>query len=390
MPDFILHPPEQDALVTLLQRLLQFPTEDPPGREIEIAQFVHKTVTAMGMESELDEFLPGRANVVARVKGSGANPGLVFSAHFDTMTIGTQAWQHPPFGGEIHNGKVYGRGASDMKSGMAAMVMAAQQMMRWQDQLQGDLILAFTAGESSNCIGAKRMVARGDLDDAGAIIVSEPSSLRILLAETGTWWVKAIATGVSGHSSGASGGLSTGSNAILKLVDLINKLQTFQFDVEPHPLLGMPTISIGTIQGGSAVNQTPDYAELGLDVRFLPNMTTDAMLTDLQTLAGPDIRFETIDLKPPIKIHEDHPLVHITADAVHDCWGHIDPPGGVAYYSDAVIFSPALDIPRVIIGPGELGFSGTVDEYVDIEKLIASAAIYQQIAYEYCNQSLEI
>lgn len=373
----------RDELVSLTQHLLQFPTEDPPGYEIEMAQFIHATAQMMGMESKIDEFQPDRANVIARVKGNGSQPSLVFSAHFDTMTIGTKAWTHPPFGGEIHEGRIYGRGASDMKSGMAAMIIAAQQIMESQTQLKGDLILAFSAGESSNCIGAKRMLEQGDIDDAGAIIVSEPSSLRILVAETGTWWIKATATGVPGHSSGATGGLGTGSNAILKLVNLINNLQEFRFDVERHPLLGDPTIGIGTIQGGTAVNQTPDHAELGIDVRFLPGLTVEQMLPLLQSAAGPDVAFETIDLKPPIEIAADHPLVALTEKAVKNTLGEVDPVGGVAYYSDAVIFSPALNIPRVIIGPGELGFSGIVDEYVEIEKLVAAMEIYQQIALEY-------
>ena len=383
MPNFTLDTTDQEALISLTQRLIQFPTEDPPGREIEMAQFVYETTQQMGMESLIDEFLPGRANVIARVKGGGSKPGLVFSAHFDTMTIGTQPWSHPPFGGEVHDGKIYGRGTSDMKSGMAAMLVAAQKIMQSGTPLSGDLILAFSAGESSNCIGAKRMLERGDIDDAGAIIVSEPSSLRILIAETGTFWIKATATGVPGHTSGATGGLGTGSNAILKLVKLINQLQNFHFDVAPHPLLGQPTVSIGTIQGGTAVNQTPDHAALGLDVRFLPGMEADQMLADLQALAGPEIRFEIIDLKPPVEIADDHPLVQLTATAVTARWGPVDPPGGVAYYSDAVFLSPALNIPRVIIGPGELGFSGIVDEYVEIKKLVASAEIYQQIATDY-------
>lgn len=388
MPNFAPSQAFQDSLISLTQRLLQFPTEDPPGYEIEMAQFVHATAQMMGMESKLDEFQPDRVNVIARVKGDGSKPALVFSAHFDTMTIGSvkngeTAWTHPPFGGEIHDGKIYGRGASDMKSGMAAMIIAAQQIMESQAQLKGDLILALSAGESSNCIGAKRMLEQGDIDDAGAIIVSEPSSLRILVAETGTWWIKATATGVPGHSSGATGGLGTGSNAILKLVNLINNLQEFRFDVETHPLLGDPTISIGTIQGGTAVNQTPDHAELGIDVRFLPGMTVEQMLPLLQSAAGPDVEFETIDLKPPVEIAPDHPLVALTEKAVENRLGAVDPVGGVAYYSDAVIFSPALDIPRVIIGPGELGFSGIVDEYVEIEKLVAATEIYQQIAREY-------
>ena len=369
--------------MALLQRLIQFPTEDPPGYEIEMARFLCETLEGWGISAELDEFLPNRANVIGRVKGNGSQPSLIFSAHIDTMTVGTQAWQHHPFAGDIEDGKLYGRGASDMKSGMAAMMMAAKKIAESDMPLTGDLILAFTAGESSNCLGAKRMVETDALTDAGAIIVSEPSSLQLLIAEAGTWWVKAIAKGEQGHGSGIQAGTKSSRSAILKLVDFIQKLQTFAFDVPDHPLLGQPTISIGLISGGTAVNQTPDHAECAIDIRFLPGMDESMMLAALQTFAGDDITFETIDLKPVIEIAADHPLVALCEKACRDQLGTITVPGGVFYYSDAVIFTPALNIPRVILGPGELGMSGSRDEYVEIGKLVKSAEIFQQIAHDY-------
>lgn len=226
------------------------------------------------------------------------------------------------------------------------------------------------------------MVEVDALAGAGSIVVSEPSSLRVLVAEKGTWWVKASATGVPGHASGATSAQGAGSNAILKLVDFINDLRDFSFPAEPHPLLGKPTINIGTIAGGTAVNQTPDYAELGLDIRYLPDMTPETMLTELQTLAGADITFETIDYKPCLEIATDHPLVQLSMNACRWRLGEAQAPAGVSYYSDAVIFSPALGIPRIILGPGELGMSGQRNEYVELDKLVAAAEIYQHIAYD--------
>ena len=373
---------EQEELVRLLQQLIRFPTPDPPGREIEMARFVHDTLQAWGLDSQLDEFAPGRVNVVARLRGGGSGPGLIYSAHLDTMTVGTQAWDFPPFEGENHDGKVYGRGASDMKSGLAAMMLAARQARRWGEPLRGDLILAFAAGESSNCLGAKRIVATNGLHGAGAIVVSEPTSLRVLIAETGTWWVKATATGTPGHASGSARGQGEGANAILKIIDLAQRVRELHFDAAPHPLLGLPTLSIGLISGGTAVNQTPDHAELSMDIRFLPGMEIADMLATLQAVAGPEIQFETIDWKQPLEIAINHPLVELTLAACQWRLGQASTPGGVAYYSDAVVYAPALNLPRVIIGPGELGLSGQRNEYVHVEKLIAAAEIYQWLAYQ--------
>lgn len=304
---FRLTEPDQRELLQLLQRLIQFPTEDPPGREIEMARFLQDTLQAWGLDAELDEFQPGRANVLARLRGNSTSPGLVFSAHIDTMPAGTHGWTVPPFGGEIHDGKLYGRGASDMKSGLAAMLMAVKQATQWQIPLAGDLILAISAGESSNCLGAKRIVATDGLHGAGAIVVSEPSSMGIVVAQTGTWWVRATASGAPGHPSGVTGGQGAGSNAILKITDLVQQLRYFHFKADVHPLLGLPSLSVGLISGGTAVNQTPDHAEVSLDIRFTPGMAQDVMLAALQTLAGPDIQFETMDWKPPLELDVNHP-----------------------------------------------------------------------------------
>ena len=129
----------------LLARLIAIETCDPPGGELEIARLVHGYLSGRGIEADLDEFAPGRANVVARLKGSGARPGLIFSAHFDTVPVGAQPWSHDPFSAEIVDGRLYGRGASDMKSGMAAMISPAIAIKESGDDLDGDLILAFSA-----------------------------------------------------------------------------------------------------------------------------------------------------------------------------------------------------------------------------------------------------
>ena len=134
--------------VALLRQLVRCDSCDPPGREIEIATLVHERLVEAGLESELDEFQPGRANVLARLRGAGAAvPALVFSAHFDTMPPGTRPWRHPPFAAEVEGGRLYGRGAADMKGGMAAMVAAACRLVGERERLAGDLVLAFSAGE---------------------------------------------------------------------------------------------------------------------------------------------------------------------------------------------------------------------------------------------------
>lgn len=397
---------EQRELVALLQQLIQFPTEDPPGRELELARFVHDTLTASGLQSDLVEFEPGRANVVARLPGRGNHPGLVFSAHLDTLPAGEGSWQFPPFEGRVSDGRVYGRGASDMKGGLAAMIAAAQRLEREDLLLEGDLILAFSAGESSNGLGAKQMVADGSLEGAGALLISEPTTLKIVVAEKGALWVKTIAKGRPGHPSGGAVSHGAGENAILKLVSFINRIRDFEPEAPAHPLLSGPSLGVNTVAGGSAINLTPDRAEVGLDIRYLPGMSSKAILRELGERAdmdGAEIAFEIIDDKPPVQTPSDDPFVRLCLDSYRSSLerrpglaeglvaetelGGIEWRGtalsGASYFSDAAVLCPALGLPRVIIGPGEMGMSGQRDEYVYVEKLLAAADIYVEVALDF-------
>ena len=364
----------------LLARLIAIETCDPPGGEIEIARLVQGYLRDRSIEAELDEFAPGRANLLARVKGDGRRPGLVFSAHFDTVPVGAQPWSHDPFAAEIKNGRLYGRGASDMKSGMAAMISAAVAVRQSGKKLGGDLILAFSAGESSNCLGAKRMVARGDLQGAGHFLVSEPTSLGILVAEKGALWLRLVAHGKGGHASAAQGSALESRSAITRMMAGLATLETLSFDIADHPLLGAPSIAVGTIRGGSVVNMTPDRCEAEIDLRLLPDQDPDAVIASLRTHIGTDIEIETIDVKPPVETAPDHPFVGACIGACRDVRGAEPVPAGVSYYSDATVICPALDLPMVILGPGELGMSGQTDEYVELAKLEQSVPIFEHIA----------
>jgi len=186
-----------------------------------VAELVADILVSSGIDACLDEFEPGRANVTARIKGRTDIKGLVFSAHLDTVPIGKQPWDVPPFGGVISDGRMYGRGAADMKSGLAAMIASALDVNDQRERLDGDLILAFTAGESSACLGARRLVEQNTLRGADAILVSEPTSLRLVTAEKGAMWVRAIASGQSGHVSGAASSTGRGTNAILPMVEFL-------------------------------------------------------------------------------------------------------------------------------------------------------------------------
>ena len=374
MTDWALTSDERAALHTLAADLIRHPSPDPPGDEAAIAGFVADRLRALGFEVETDEFLPRRINVVARLRGTGSQPALVFSAHMDTMPVGEAPWTHPPFSGEILSGRLYGRGAADMKGGLATMVAAAAKIKTSGKALAGDLVLAFSAGESTDCIGARRMVETGALSGAGWLLVSEPTSLGVFTAEAGALWLDAVATGATGHASG-----SGGVNAIKRLMAFLDRLDGIRLAEAPHPLLGLPSLAVNRLAAGHAPNITPDRARATLDIRTLPGMSAAAVIAELRPLAD-GIAFEIIGDKPAIETPTDDPFVATALAAHARVTGKAAEPGGVHYFSDSNVLVPALGVPRVIIGPGKAGMSGQTDEWVTLDALDAAAAIYAEIA----------
>jgi succinyl-diaminopimelate desuccinylase len=365
-------------VVDFVSRLVAIPSCDPPGGELDVARHVHRQLQALGIESQLDEFRPGRANVMARVRGTGQKPALVYSAHLDTTPTGDQQWSFDPFAGDVVDGEIRGRGASDMKSAVAAFIAAAVQLGETPEPLAGDVILAFTAGESANCIGARRLVEQGFQEEIGAFLCGEPSTLDIIVAEKAILWLKACATGTIGHVSGAAG-----TNAIDLMVTFLTALGTLQLDLEAHPLLTGPSLSVGRISGGSAVNVTPDHCEAEIDVRFGPGVTVDSVLDQIRPLLPDRMTLEVADFKPAVVEPPDSPFVATCSNALTSVSGRAPAIRGVSYYSDAAILLDGINVPFAIVGPGHLGQSGQRDETASVRLIRDSVDVYVAITRQW-------
>lgn len=370
--ELLLSEPWKTSPIKLLSELVAIESCDPPGQEIEVARRIEKELIAAGIPVEVDEFAPGRANLLARLHGSGSKAPLVFSAHLDTVPVGTTGWTVDPLGGLIKDDRLYGRGASDMKSAAVAMTAALLEIATQKTPLAGDLVLAFSAGESSNCLGAKRFVEYQKFSDAGAILVGEPSSLNLIVAEMGVLWLRVTAWGRGGHISG-----DPGVNAIEIMAAFIAQLHTVSLPCPDHSLLPVPTLSVGTIRGGTAVNVTPDQCAVELDLRLRPGTTPEQVFSLFE---APGITVEVVDFKPSVETAPDHPFTKVCIDATLFETARNPTVGGVAYYSDPTIYAAAYGSPFVILGPGELGMSGQPDEYVEVENVHRAVRIYQRIA----------
>lgn len=358
-------------LIAFLQRIVAIDSCDPPGGELAVAEVVHAQLLALGIESTIDMFQPGRANVLGRIRGRGARPALVLSAHMDTVPPGQRPWTRPPFSAAIDGDRLHGRGTSDMKGALAAMIAAAAEIAARPAPLAGDVILAFTAGESANLLGARRFIAQGLPAEIGAFLCGEPSSLDIVVAEKAALWLRATAEGRVGHVSG-----DPGVNAIGLMQRFLAALEGVVLEVPAHPLLDAPTLRVGRIEGGSAVNLTPDRCLADIDIRLPPGVAPEAVIARLEAVAPAGVTFTTLDFKPAVERAPEDPFVQLCAAVTAGQTGRAPAIRGVSYYSDATVLLEGLSVPFAIIGPGDLGLSGQPDESVSIAHLHHAAAIY--------------
>ena len=368
-----------DRLVALCARLVQIRSVNPPGGELAIAEYVAGVLAAGGIPAELIPHGPDRASVLARIAGRGEAPNLLYSAHLDTVPVGAEAWLHDPFGGEVADGKVWGRGAADMKGGLAAMIAAALALAEARTSLAGDLILAFTAGEESDSMGAYAVAERTDLGPVGAIVVSEPSSNDLFVAEKGALWVELTTYGQTAHGSMPE----LGRNAVMMMVALLSELDRLPVSCAEHPLLGTFSRSINTIAGGVKTNVVPDRCVATVDMRTVPGQDHAALLRQIEALIAdlsarqPGFRagIRVLNDNIPLTTPPDHPTVARMAGVIEAVTGRRPVPQGVRYYSDAVAYVPAFAAPMLICGPGQAGLAHQPNEYVEIDRLVESARI---------------
>lgn len=373
---------EDDKLVELLQKFIRTKTCQPLGNEMALARPIKHLLDEHGIENTLYDLGDNRANLIARVPGQENTPGLLFSAHLDTIAVNADQWEKDPFGGEIADGKMYGRGTTDMKSGLAAMLAAVIEVSHWNRPLSGDLILALTAAENTSNLGARKIVEAGLLPKVGALLVSEPSSLDLFVAEKGALWIDVKASGEYGHNAFSEDRSGDRGNAIVRMAQFLSRVPEIQL-AATHPLLRPPTINVGLVSGGDNPALIPDECRAMIDVRTLPGMQPEAVLAKFRAVAGDHIDLAIADFKPPVDTPPDHPFVTVCRQAVRDVLKRVPRVKGVPYYSDAAVLSPALGLPMVIIGPGETGLSGAVDEYVVLDKLFNAKRIYLNIVEKY-------
>ncbi len=377
--------------VRLLADLVALESVNPayPGGargETGVAAYVEDYCHLLGLEVWRQPVLPGRENVVAELRVPGARHTLLFEAHMDTVSldgIGERGLQP-----QVRDGRLYGRGACDAKGALAAMLAALRTLIDRRDALAVNVVLAATVDEEYRYRGILAFIEQ--FIDAGrrvdAAVVGEPTQLALVVAHKGCVRTRITTIGRAAHSSRPEEGI----NAIEAMVELIAALSRHRRHLAQrrHPLAGSPTLSIGRIWGGTAVNIVPERCTIELDRRLIPGETAESALAELDAVLG-EVRVGSpavvIEREPPfvadwaLDTPPDAAIVQAAAAACR-ALGRPDQPAGVAYGSDASKLWALRAIPSIVLGPGSIAQAHTTDEFVPLDQFVGAAELYVQTA----------
>jgi succinyl-diaminopimelate desuccinylase len=382
-----MYPIDHDVAVQALVECVQLPTVNPPGDEKLAADWLAERLARQGFSPRVDDLGGNRANITAILHGTGEKPALVFNGHLDVVPVGETPWEHEPFAGVRADGRLYGRGTSDMKSGLVAMVMALEALKQAGVRLKGDLILSGVADEETGALGAKSWVQAGGMQGVGAVVIGEPTNLEVYIAEKGACWLEITTYGKTAHGSMPDLGI----NAVMHMTAALQALTHLTLPFQPHPLFDKPTMNVGTIAGGNKTNVVPDRCTATIDLRTLPGMRHEDVLRDIRrTLDGlceviPHFSYDmrVIAERGPVASDPRAPIVE-TALAVLETRGRREAPKATpGYATDASVFQPASGAPFLIFGPGIPQLAHQPNEFVDIDTYLQSIELFCELAVRY-------
>ncbi len=370
----------------LLQQLIRIPSVNPdnaPGTdqvgEAAMANYLQTYLENMGFTCTQEEILPERPNLIARCPGSESRPRILFGPHLDTVTVLDMTIE--PFGAVINNGKVYGRGASDTKGPMAAMLQALSNCRDILPTLPVAIDFVGFMGEEASQHGSKHF-AKHHADEYDFALVGEPTSLDIVHVTKGALWTTLASTGKAAHASQPE----QGENAILKLtraLDVMDRHLVDQLAAFTHPVLGHSSLNIAVINGGSLPNIVPDHARCQIDIRTTPDLHEDGgaleMLENFILAHELPLSITEAHENPPMEVPVDHPWIRRLQNA-----NPTSRTVGAPWFSDAAHLC-AAGLPSVCIGPGNINQAHTNDEFISINKLEDGVNYFEQFIRSLAN-----
>ena len=362
--------------ILLTQKLIQFKTINPPGNEKQIAEFIGEILINNGFDVKYPKLSDERYHLIAEKGVIDEFSPIVLCGHLDVVPLSSKKWTVDPFKGEIIDGKIFGRGASDMKSGLAAIICAAIQIFNENPPKKGIRIF-LTADEETGCSGAKNLQSKKyNIGKASGLIIAEPTANIPVTGHKGGLFINASTEGIATHSSTPH----KGENAIYKAARAISKLEKFEFNVEKDELLGFPTLNVGTIKGGMNFNSVPDRAEFTIDVRLTKKLSSADALQILKKELGEEVKLEPFVNLNACYTDETNAFIQTVYKVCKSEKIEFKQPVSAPYLTDASVIQPWYDnVPTVILGPGQPEQGHQTDEFCYINKIKQAVKIYKKI-----------
>lgn len=357
-----------DECLELTRRLVAM---DSSADDHEVGVVLHDLLRGEGIESRLEPVPGAGDNVIAQV-GDGAGARLLYSAHLDTVPVAdATSWSQPPLAGVVRDGRLYGRGSSDCKGGLAGMAMALVGLARAGTMPRGTLTLTAVTGETKGNLGTRHLVDNGFGTDF-AIVGEYSEATRIAIAYRGVVWARATIRGRTAHPGRAANGV----DAIQVFLDeLAPALRALSFDYRPHPLVPDPRLTITMLDAGHAINTVPDRCGASLDIRLVPGQRADEVWRELVSLvdevaarAETPVDLELLHSLDPFETSARDPYVETLAGCVRELSGEEAHMMGKVGMCDGNVLASRLGIPVVSYGPGNPSAAG-VDEYCEVAAL---------------------
>jgi succinyl-diaminopimelate desuccinylase len=392
---------DRDELVVLTRDLVRIPSVvrpgDPAGNEAAVAAHVEAWMRAQGFAVEVQQVAPGRPNVLGIVGETGAGPTLLLEGHTDVVTEGDPAaWTYPPFAAELVDGKIYGRGSADMKSGLAAAMIAAAAIKRSGAPLGGRLVVGALVDEEGDMLGAKHLCRTPLGRELSAAIICEPEQNELCLEQRGVVWARIIARGRMAHGAMPE----AGANPISALGALIADAPRLERRLRAlctrsrylRPPTVTPTVLTAPVAGVPQSNVIPATAQTTLDVRLTPGPDADAIAKEIDEacrraadrVPGVSLEWAPVNgFRMATKVERSEPLVRAMVAAVRRATGRPARWGGVPGSTDGTILRTELGIPIVTCGPGHRLIPHQVNEHVEVPELVDAARIYVAAALAY-------
>ena len=381
-------------LVRLTQDLVRIDSVIRPesgGTEAAVVRYLADWIRReLGVQPAIEEAAPGRENLIATLDSGVPGPCLMLEGHTDVVSEGSRdAWTRDPFGGEVAEGRIWGRGACDMKAGVAVDLLTIRTLVRSGVPWRGKIRLGLVCDEEGMMIGIKDFIRRGHADDVDACLVPEPEENQLCLSMKGAMRGRLRVRGRMAHGAMPL----TGVNPNTRLARIILAFEGFEEEEKRRcgsdPFLGLPSVTFTVIQspapGSPAqLNVMPGEALAFVDIRTVPKQSHEVLERELRAIlarlaaADPDFSaaLEIIEDRPVVAMGRDEPIAAVAAAVFRDLTGREPVYNGVPGATDGTFLRAWKGIPCLVNGPGPRNVPHQADEYVDVAELEEAARLY--------------